>query len=97
MTTVGEVQVVTTKDPRTLQKHSFFSEPLMKLGFLLMARFFSTLEMARSTTISQVPRRRSPDLFTIFHEEVTTAPTAKPTMRSSYKINKFIVSHSNKL
>jgi hypothetical protein len=39
---------------------------------------------------------KSPGLFTIFHEEVTAAPTAKPTRRSRSKSNKLAVSHSNK-
>jgi hypothetical protein len=61
-----------------------------------MVSFSSTPEIASSTTTSQLPRRGSPGLFTIFHEEVTEAPTAKPTRRSPYKSNKLTVSHSNK-
>jgi hypothetical protein len=38
---------------------------------------------------------KGPDLFTIFHEEVTVAPTAKPTRRSPSKSNKLTTSHSN--
>jgi hypothetical protein len=56
-----------------LQKRSFFFEPLMKLGSLLMARLFFTLEIKISTATSQAPRRRIQDLFTIFHEKVTVA------------------------
>src|SRR3954471_13987827 len=66
------------------------------IGPFLMASFLSTPEMASSTTTSQAPRRRSPGLFTIFHEEDTAALTAKPTRRSPSKSNKLTVSHSNK-
>jgi hypothetical protein len=51
-------------------------------GLSLMGTFFSIPEMARSTTTSRAPRRRNPGLFTIFHEEVTGAPTAKSTRKS---------------
>ena len=50
-------------------------------GLSLMASFSSTPEMASSTTTSQAPWRRRSGLFTIFHEEITEAPTAKPTRR----------------
>jgi hypothetical protein len=50
-------------------------------GLSLIASFSSTPEMASSTSTSQATRRRSPGLFTIFHEEVTGAPAAKPTRR----------------
>ena len=66
------------------------------IGPFHMASFSSTPEMASSTTTSQAPRRRSPGLFTIFHEENTVAPTAKPTRRSPSKSNNLTVSHSYK-
>ena len=61
----------------------------------LWLAFPPTPEMASYTITSQAPRRRSPGLFTIFHKEVTAAPTAKPTRRSPSKSNKLTVSHSN--
>jgi hypothetical protein len=67
---VGEVRV-TTEDPQTPPRLTFFSLPLTKIGLLLMASFSSTPEMASSKTTSQAPRRRSPGLFTNFHEEDT--------------------------
>jgi hypothetical protein len=70
--TIGEVQV-TTKDPRTLRKLTFFSLPLTNIWLLLMVSFSSTPEMASSKTTSQAPRRRSLGLFTNFHEEDTAA------------------------
>ena len=94
--TVGEMRV-TTKASRTPRRLTFFSKPPHEdEGPFLMASFSSTPEMASSTTTSQAPRRRSSGLFTIFHEEVTVAPTAKPTRRSPSKSNKLTVSHSNK-
>jgi hypothetical protein len=69
--TIGEVWV-TTEDPRTPPRLTFFSLPLVKIGLLLIASFSSTPEMARSKATSQAPRRRSPGLFTNFHEEDTT-------------------------
>jgi hypothetical protein len=79
---VGEMRV-TTKVTRTPRRLTFFSKPSHEdESPFLMASFSSTPEMASSTTTSQAPRRRSPGLFTIFHEEVTGAPTAKPTRRS---------------
>jgi hypothetical protein len=61
-----------------------------------MVSFSSTPEMASSTTLHKSHKGKSPGLFTIFHEEVTAAPTAKPTGRSPSKSNKLTVSHSNK-
>ena len=91
--TVGEMRV-TTKDTRTPQRLTFFSKPPHEdEGPFLMASFSSTPEMASSKTTSQAPRRRNSGLFTNFHEEVTAAPTAKPTRRSPYKSNKLTVSH----
>jgi hypothetical protein len=46
---VGEVRV-TTKDPRTLRKLTFFSLPLTKIGLLLMVSFSSTPELASVMT-----------------------------------------------
>jgi hypothetical protein len=68
--TIGEVQV-TMKDPRTLQKLTFFSSPLTKLGLLLIVYFSSTSDMASSKTTSQAPQGRSLGLFTNFHEDNT--------------------------
>src|SRR3954465_13405394 len=65
-------------------------------GPFLMASFSSTPEMESSKTTSQAPGRRSPGLFTIFHEEIIGTPT-KPTRRSPSKSNKLTVSHSNEL
>ena len=87
-----------TKDSPTPRRLTLFSEPIPRRNSpFLMASFFSTPEMASSKTTSQAPRRRSPGFFTIFLEEITGAPTAKPTRRSPSKSNKLTVSHSKKL
>jgi hypothetical protein len=52
--------------------------------------------MEISTTTSKLPRRRSPSLCTIFHEEIIAALTAKKTRRSPSKSNEHTISHSNK-
>jgi hypothetical protein len=61
-----------------------------------MVSFSSTPEMESSITTSQLPRRESLGLFTIYYKEVTEAPTTKPTRRSPSKSNKLMVSHANK-
>ena len=82
--------------PNATKAHPILrAKPTKDNGAFLMVSFFSTPEMASSKTTSQAPRRRSPGLFTIFHEEVTGTPT-KPTRRSPSKSNKLTVSHSNK-
>ena len=82
--------------PRATKAHPILrTTPTKDNGPFLMVSFSSAPEMASSTTTSQAPRRRSPGLFTIFHEEVTGTPT-KPTRRSPSKSNKLTVSHSNK-
>ena len=84
--------------PQRTRRLTFFSKPNpRRIWPFLMASLSSTPEMASSTTTSQAPRRGSPGLFTIFHEEVTAAPSSKPTRRSPSKSNKVTVSHSNKL
>jgi hypothetical protein len=65
-------------------------------GPFLMYRFSSIPNMEISTITSQGPRRRSRNLFTIFHKEVTGTPTDNPTEMAPYKSNKLTVSHSNK-
>src|SRR4051794_6827483 len=93
---VGEVCDPTKDFPSATKAHLILRAKSMKdNGPFLMASFSSTLEMASSKTTSQAPRRRSPGLFTIFHEVITGTPT-KPTRRSPSKSNKLTVSHSNK-
>jgi hypothetical protein len=78
-----------------LRKLNFLPEPLMKLGLLLMVSFSSTPNMESSKTTSQAPQRRSPGLFTNFHEEDTVEQPPKPARRSPSKSNKLTFSHSN--
>ena len=83
--------------PNATKAHPILrAKPTKDNGPFLMVSFSSAPEMASSTTTSQAPRRRSPGLFTIFLEEITGAPTTKPTRRSPSKSNKLTVSHSNK-
>jgi hypothetical protein len=85
--TVGEVRV-TTEDPRTPPRLTFFSLPLTKIGLLLMASFSSTPEMASSTKEKPGPLHTLPQRG---HRGTTTEPTG----RSPSKSNKLMISHSN--
>jgi hypothetical protein len=51
--TIGDVRV-TMKDPQTLRKLIFFSEPLHEVRTPSYGYFSSTLEMASSKTTSQL-------------------------------------------
>src|SRR4051794_31726630 len=85
---VGEMWVPTKDFPSATKAHLILRAKSIKDNVpFLMASFSSTPEMASSTATSQAPRRRSPSLFTIFHEDVTGTPT-KPTRRSPSKSNK---------
>jgi hypothetical protein len=82
------------KDPQTIQKLSFFSELLHEVRAASYGHLFLHSGYVKLQQTSEDPRSRRRSLFTIFQEEDTATPSAKPTTRSS---NKLTVSYSNQL